>query len=73
MVQHFSGATPTEPDGHVDRVLDMPLACPYKQVAALQPLGESKCTLIKRNSFFQKSTPAHYISNIRILTDSTFL
>ena len=35
--QSFSGATPTEPDGHVDCLLDMPVACPYKQVAALQP------------------------------------
>jgi hypothetical protein len=35
----FQYAAPTEPDGHIDWLLDMPMACPYKQVAALQPGG----------------------------------
>ena len=35
----FQQAAPTEPDGHADWLLDMPVACPYKQVAALQPGG----------------------------------
>jgi hypothetical protein len=33
----FQYAAPTEPDGHLDCLLDMLAACPYKQVAALQP------------------------------------
>jgi len=35
----FKQAAPTEPVGYIDCGLNMPLACPYKQGAALQPGG----------------------------------